>query len=70
MKVLHSALLLLLAVSDPGMAEPARCVSPEQGRDLIESSRVRPFPEAARRAGIDSSLMEDVQLCRSDGRYR
>ena len=69
MKTLHSA-LLVIALSGPATAEPVRCVSPEQGRDLIQSSRVRPFPEAAQRAGIDGSLMEDVQLCHSDGRFR
>jgi hypothetical protein len=37
---------------------------------LIESGRVRPFPEAARRAGIEQDVMEDVQLCDSTGGYR
>lgn len=71
MKALHFALGILgLAVTSAAAAGPERCLSSEQGRDLIESSRVRPFPEAARRAGIERNVMEDVQLCHSNGGYR
>jgi len=68
--LLQSAILVLgIAVSVPAMAEPDRCLSPQQGRDLIESSRIRPFPEAAQAAGIERDLMQDVQLCPSNGGY-
>ena len=66
-----AAALLVLALSGAGSDGYAqgRCVSPGDGRQLLEQGQVVPFPEAMRRAGIGSDQVVDVQLCRGGGGY-
>ena len=36
---------------------------------MLESGRIVPFPDAARRAGIPPKQVQGVDLCPSDGSY-
>jgi hypothetical protein len=66
-KVVLFAATLVALCSSSSSAE--RCVSPEVGRQMLESGEIAPFPEAARRAGIRPEHIEGVELCPSNGRY-
>ena len=72
LKIIGSALLLacvtgaLLPCSANGQE---RCYSDTEGRAMIESQRVNPFPDAAHRAGIPPEQVQGVELCDSDRGY-
>ena len=66
-----AAALLALTLSGPGSDALAQggCVSGQEGRQLMEGGRIVPFPEAARRAGISSDQVVEVQLCPAGGGF-
>jgi hypothetical protein len=63
--------LLALSLNGPGSEAMAQrgCISGQEGRQLMESGQVVPFPEAARRAGLSSDQVVEVQLCQAGGGF-
>lgn len=44
------------------------CVSPAEGRELLEQGQVVPLPEAMRQAGLNGGVV-GAELCRGGGGY-
>ncbi len=67
--ILILSVVTLTASPSFGFAQE-RCLSREAGRQMLESGRIVPFPDAARRAGIAPEQIQGVNLCPSGRSYK
>ena len=63
----------LLIAATAALAAPAAaqdgCLSGREGRRILESGSVVPFPVAAQRAGISPRDVQNVTLCQAGGGF-